>query len=76
MKQLEKPVSRLAGIGRMLWWGSAQPIPSISALLPMPSDGPLASDVFVLSDTSLQRWQLSLDEPERVRPPFYSLLSV
>jgi hypothetical protein len=62
----------------MLWWGSAQTVPSISALLPMPSDATQASDLFVLSDTALQRWQLSLDEPEKVcclpfRSPFLSV---
>lgn len=73
-------MSRLAGFGRMLWWGSAQTVPSISALLPVPSDAIQASDLFVLSDTALQRWQLSLDEPEKVcclpfRVPLISILT-
>jgi hypothetical protein len=68
-RQLQKPVSRMAGIGRMLWWGGAQTVPSISALLSMPSEAAQASDLFVLSDTALQRWQLTLDEPEKVPLP-------
>jgi len=50
----------------MLWWGSTQSAPFISALLAMPSDVPQASDVLVLSDTSLQRWRISFANQEKV----------